>query len=782
MYQKSKFLWLLLAVILSQSTQLTGQCKLDYDMSLWEEVFVDEFDYNNVTELLNSGDWRTQSNDVCTKVNGVGTPARWDTDQIVLDNGLLRLKATKLQSSESCPVTGGENILYKIGGIETGGYLAPEDQYNDEDDNDLNDDSTCQSTDWVGFYKGMFEIRCKLPVNDFIFPAFWLYNNPDEIDIMEYLGNDQLFTTNVIDNFGANDSPELPLDSVNPSIGNDTTKNNCLVGHETDRDIETDFHTFTLVWVGDGTDAQLTFFFDGKEIRTETRYNPWDCPLGLLLNMSVRNGANFTSDEFVIDYVRVYRQAIQNDDYMYDYEPSLVGSTFDAKSDVRAVVLGDNNRVYYRNTANRISSYYLSGGNYVYGYIMPSSTPSNQLVQGDLTITDNGQLLYRGGDGKLQNYYWTSGGWTHGWVDWSSPGYLIDNTCGSLSTMGDDAVYRGDDDKMHRYYFANPGGWTHEILDNEATSGPQANWKITGDVVGGQNGWVFYRGADSELQAYHLDGGSWEHIDIDQSPGGYDVSAVCGSIAVNANNEVFFRGQSDGRIHHFYDVSPDPGDHGNGWVHEILPGDHFSQSVIGEIVAGTDGNVYYRGNDNRLQFFYQSFGHWYHGWVNESTIGGLPFVTGGIEVGASQGRDEIFYRDTWGDIRRYTWSVCSDGEVLPGTYTCNDPGNSPIEFRSDETEEDDPLEPFPVYNYNLSVVPNPFKDAGFINFELEQEEVVSASIFSIDGKEVLPLFQRTSYPKGKHQIPIDSYRLNAGLYVLQFTTKEATTTVKFVKE
>lgn len=782
MYQKSKFLWLFLIVFLYQPINLIGQCKLDYDLTLWEEVFVDEFDYNNATELLNSGFWRTQNNDICDDDGDPGVPARWDTDQIVLDNGLLRLKATELDPTESCPVTTGATIQYKIGGIQTGGLNAPEDQYNDDDNNDLNDDSPCSGPggpNWVGFYKGMFEIRCKLPVNDFVFPAFWLYNGPDEIDIMEYLGNNQRFTTNVIDNYGANDSPELPELGVRPD-DNDTTLNACLVGHRTDRDIESEFHTFTLVWTGDGTDAQLTFFFDGKEIRTETRYNPWDCPLGLLLNMSVRPGANFANDEFVIDYVRVYRQAIQNDDYMYNYEPSLVGATFDASSQTRAMTLGANNRVYYRNTANRLSSYYLSGGNYVYGSLMPSSTPSNQLVQGDIAITDNEHVIYRGGNGKVQSYYWSTGGWTHGWIDNSSPGYLVSSACGALSTIDNDVVYRGSsDNKMHRFYWSS--GWVHQILHDVAPGSSKANWLITGDVVGGANQWVFYRGADAELQVYYPSGGGWAHADIDWYPSGFDIHAACGSIAVNENNEIFFRG-TDNRMHRFYSVWPAGGDNGNGWNHEILPGDDASQEVAGEVVAGTNGRVYYKGSDGRLQFYYESFGHWYHGWVNESGTGEVLPV-GGIESGVSQGQDEIFYRDLFGDIRRYTWEVCSDGEVLPGSYTCGDPGGSPIEFRSDEKEEEEEnIEDTLIYSYDISVVPNPFTNNGVINFELEQEQVISASIFSIEGKEVLPLFQRITYPKGKHQIPIDSYRLNTGLYILQFTTKNSTSTVKFVKE
>ena len=66
---------------------------------------------------------------------------------------------------------------------------------------------------------------------------------------------------------------------------------------------------------------------------------------------------------------------------------------------------------------------------------MPSSTPSNQLIQGDIAITDNEYVIHRGGNGKVQSYYWSTGGWTHGWIDNSSPGHLVSSSCGALSTI-----------------------------------------------------------------------------------------------------------------------------------------------------------------------------------------------------------------------------------------------------------------------------------------------------------------------------------------------------------
>ena len=148
---------------------------------------------------------------------------------------------------------------------------------------------------------GRFEARIKLPRGQGIWPAFWLLGDDiddvgwprcGEIDIMEYLGHDELTV------YGALHGPEF-----DPSVN--------YVGEESFAD---DFHTFAVDW----SPTQVHFLVDGH--RYETTHKPadgqgwtFDHPFFVLLNVAVGGRWPGYPDEttkfpqqMVVDYVRVY--------------------------------------------------------------------------------------------------------------------------------------------------------------------------------------------------------------------------------------------------------------------------------------------------------------------------------------------------------------------------------------------------------------------------------------------------------------------------------------------
>lgn len=156
------------------------------------------------------------------------------------------------------------------------------------------------------FQYGRIEARAKLPVGKGVWPAFWMLGSNiseagwprcGEIDILEYVGREpgQVFTSlHTADSHG---------NTVN-------TQKTLFEG------IEEGFHTYAAEW----TAERIAFFVDGQlvytfepEQRTEEVW-PFDQPFYLLLNLAI--GGNFGGpevddgifpQEFVVDYVRVYR-------------------------------------------------------------------------------------------------------------------------------------------------------------------------------------------------------------------------------------------------------------------------------------------------------------------------------------------------------------------------------------------------------------------------------------------------------------------------------------------
>lgn len=146
---------------------------------------------------------------------------------------------------------------------------------------------------------GRFEIRCRVPKGQGLWPAFWMLPEPPawppEIDVLEILGHepDRVYMTN---------------HWVNPAKpdGNSLSKS----GEYKGADFSKDFHTVAVEWES----GEIRWYVDGI-LRHRSDKGVPDQPMFLLVNLAVGGDwakaptkeTVFPAD-FEIDYVRVWKR------------------------------------------------------------------------------------------------------------------------------------------------------------------------------------------------------------------------------------------------------------------------------------------------------------------------------------------------------------------------------------------------------------------------------------------------------------------------------------------
>ncbi|MBH8558776.1 glycoside hydrolase family 16 protein [Hymenobacter negativus] len=147
----------------------------------------------------------------------------------------------------------------------------------------------------TGFTYGLFEIRCRLPRADASTSAFWLYGAPDEVDVFEAGGQEEI-TNNII--LWNHEFWRLGQ----PGIANEASQS---FFHWTGPGRLTDsLHTYAVSW----QPQELVYYFDGVAIRHETRLLPLGCPLDVISNLGMYSWAQTRTASLDIDYIRVYKQ------------------------------------------------------------------------------------------------------------------------------------------------------------------------------------------------------------------------------------------------------------------------------------------------------------------------------------------------------------------------------------------------------------------------------------------------------------------------------------------
>jgi|GEM_PF-190953 len=81
---------------------------------------------------------------------------------------------------------------------------------------------------------------------------------------------------------------------------------------------------------------------------------------------------------------------------------------------------------------------------------------------------------------------------------------------------------------------------------------------------------------------------------------------------------------------------------------------------------------------------------------------------------------------------------------------------------------------------NVKLYPNPLKENGTIEFNLDANEDVTLQIFNLNGQVVREISMK-NMQTGKNQIAFDANDLTTGTYILRLTSASMTETVKFIK-
>lgn len=141
------------------------------------------------------------------------------------------------------------------------------------------------------------------------------------------------------------------------------------------------------------------------------------------------------------------------------------------------------------------------------------------------------------------------------------------------------------------------------------------------------------------------------------------ISTAPGSLQTSSNGEIFYRG-IDNKMHWYRNVN------GN-WVHQILPSNYTSaEMVAGDIVVQSPGNtVYYRGYDGRMQCFYKDGSNYIHVWIDDNWSTSSYLVSskpGSMAVAPSL--NGVLYIGTDNKIHLFYWDVTWKHLLLPYTY------------------------------------------------------------------------------------------------------------------
>jgi len=145
---------------------------------------------------------------------------------------------------------------------------------------------------------GYWEIRCKLPAGQAIWPAYWLLPAtgawPPEIDVFEVLGH--------------------AMKELHTTVHSQATGTHTSIGKSTIvADMSLAFHTYGCDWQKDF----ITFYFDGNQVWQTPTPGDWHQPAYMIANITlggnwpgmVDNTTPFPA-KMEIDYIRVYEALV----------------------------------------------------------------------------------------------------------------------------------------------------------------------------------------------------------------------------------------------------------------------------------------------------------------------------------------------------------------------------------------------------------------------------------------------------------------------------------------
>lgn len=619
-----------LYILILFSINIQAQCILDY--SNWgSPVFQDEFNYTNLADI--NLKWTPTMFGAYNPLNE--EIQKYAPDQFSLPgDGTLIINADR----RTTPIIYEGRELDYDSGVLTAIYSNA---------------AVCGGAN--GFSGGLFEIRCKMPdPNDYgMFPAFWLFGNNEEIDIFE-----STITPGIAGNPSRTFTNNLHYHPSNLECPEGYKKADGL-------DLSDEFHTYSAAWIPavDGNPAHVTFFYDGKELRTTTYLAPYvGCPMSLILNLAVNGdfaNEDVTHGELIIDYVRVYQRSLADYVLPYKSEEAYASTPIDytfnnyynINTDGATIEAnGDDTKVFYRGIDNKIQFFSWNNATYSWDHkwILGKNANPDFNIAGDFSVGNNDVVYYRGIDGYLDRYYKVAGVWTHQDVyEGPTLSMRVSIASNSIATLDDNrVVIRTTDNKLLLYTYDGTV-WTSAYIDGS----PGYNKKVGGDLFKGTANSIYYVGNDQYIHYYEYDGVQWTHFWIESATADAitKISAEPNSLSIKDINKIYYRGLSDNKIHR-YTWS------GTAYSHSLLVTVPISYEVAGNVKVSADDKIYFLNSENKIKYLDQDgFALWK---VKDASNYFLydPQVIGYFTVAQSDGR--IYWRNEDAHLFNTFWEAC----------------------------------------------------------------------------------------------------------------------------
>ncbi len=483
---------------------------------------------------------------------------------------------------------------------------------------------SCNEEDKKGWLYGMFEVRCKIPSDEMFASAFWMIpanSWPPEVDVFE------------VDEYCRNNSACPENYDFHTSVGQkaiNPDKN--IIWHKTyhkaaNTNFYDEFHTWTVLWTPD----KLKFYLDGNEYRTwygnvnEDGSSP-TCDwrrMRMILSTSntlhanrIINEHKFNPNtEFLIDWVKVYKPT---SGYYFDLdEPNLLSEKMNfEKDDIDGNAQLFNNKIYYRNYVDELSSVFYNTNNTRWEdeEIFNSF---NQKIKGDPLIESSSKIYYKDNQNKIKNFYKSSGNWYNAYID-NSQKIKDQFVPTKFGTIGE--IIFTDLNRRIKHFYWNGSSWSNQFLFNSNEAGRKANdnFIVTDDLMAYEGRkqiwpywfrdkylWVVRKGIDAYGNPY------FEKHKFPNKIYTQGTHTKIENFAISEDEKkIFYITENNQLKYHKYNSN-------TGYWHEDIEVDDYFYNVYDNLEVANNGNqVFYTDNTGHVHNFYKSGGVWYNNTIN----------------------------------------------------------------------------------------------------------------------------------------------------------------------
>lgn len=808
------------ALLVLFSALAHAQCKIDYSRY---HLIVDEQFSTTKADLATRWEFSNAGGD---PQSGYGAEI-FDASKINLytlpdGNGICRITATKLASPYTATLLDGRTRTVKY----VSGMLRSK----------MFPDAGCWAEN-QGFTYGIFEMRARLPMEGSesiydVWPTFWLYTGPTEIDVMDdvNMDTDRRWMSGLIDwgrfpNGNPTDwqfvgacngcsYPEFNCESnynANQYVKYDgkiyrsinATKNICCnmgAYKKGLRGLSYDYNTYTVAWTPD----KVTFFFNGREVYT---VNPnvvqtYQCAADIRASLQMRETANMDNAYMDIDYIRVWKPNNGN------YSTSPFKTAQGWVNDYYAANLVENppppryvSSSFYNcmaiNHTNEDELFFVGPDQKVIRRL--GIIHNETVISGAETTTSGitfnskyGLITYRDNNGILKFINaWSDGTFHVNFFNAVGAGpndlkVLNGPNCVVNSKYGD-IFYVGIDYKIHRLRLSG-GTWYHQLIGSYGNPSNITAGELTLDEQDNNaNITVFYRGWDNRLQCQWFNGSAYEnaYIDANWNTSAYLINSNKQGVLKCAGGKVYYIG-TDEKLHQFY-FGP------NNWTHELI---NYTYGT-GELLKGslewdnTHNMLYYMGTDNRIQSLNQKLSFingqfsyvWVHNFVNDYVDAPeyLGFGASGTQSSILQSKwtqNQIIYNSSESILRFFEYRACEYSVNCFGSKNLNRPappketGISELPAYTIDPIAGNKDQGAPTYK----IGPNPVENV----LRIEPDHITTDVTISIVDFRGSALFEK-QFPQPK-EIVLDFSGYNPGLYLVRIQDRFNITTYKIVKK